>query len=124
MTAARANNLNVFLGTLLISTYEADVQKLVTALNGDWSNVDAVAIGNEALLSGDSKSAQQNVDAVNAARTTGKPSIPPLQSNRNLSITRKSLDAWHFGRTHHHSLHARFCWIGSAAAKQIEQTCH
>lgn len=67
LSAARSVGMKVFLGITNINNVSGDLANMISQVNGDWSDVDTVAIGNEVVNQGLS-SAADVVSALGTAR--------------------------------------------------------
>jgi exo-beta-1,3-glucanase (GH17 family) len=68
-TAAKRHNMTVFAGIFDLNNLDENLKTLIDSVNGDWSMIDTVSIGNELVNKGENSPAQV-VDAVNSARGT------------------------------------------------------
>lgn len=68
VAAAKAHGMKVFQGIFDISDIAGSVKEIVSAVNGDWSTIHTISVGNELVNSGKS-SASAVVDAMSTART-------------------------------------------------------
>ncbi|KAF2099957.1 glycoside hydrolase [Rhizodiscina lignyota] len=68
ISAAKANNMKVFLGIFDLSQASSEISTLISGVNGDWSGVWAVSIGNEDVNQGKAAPADV-VTALNNGRT-------------------------------------------------------
>ncbi|KAL9528239.1 Cell surface mannoprotein [Sphaerulina musiva] len=66
-TAATAKGMKLFVGIFDINSVQAEADKIIAAVKGDWSSIDTVSVGNELVNAGGSVSAV--VAAVNSARS-------------------------------------------------------
>ncbi|KFY33411.1 hypothetical protein V494_07625 [Pseudogymnoascus sp. VKM F-4513 (FW-928)] len=67
VAAAKAHGMKVFQGIFDIADIAGSVKEIVSAVNGDWSTIHTISVGNELVNSGKS-SASAVVDAMSAAR--------------------------------------------------------
>lgn len=65
--AAKSIGVKLFLGIWDINQVQAEAQKIIAGLNGDWSIVHTISVGNELVNSGQA-SPQKVVGAINQAR--------------------------------------------------------
>ncbi|TKA68405.1 hypothetical protein B0A55_08742 [Friedmanniomyces simplex] len=68
LTAAKAKGMKLFAGVYDVNNVDAEVQLIINAANGDWSDFDTVAIGNEGVNDG-RYSVGQVVSAIGTARS-------------------------------------------------------
>ncbi|KFZ22670.1 hypothetical protein V502_02852 [Pseudogymnoascus sp. VKM F-4520 (FW-2644)] len=68
VAAAKAHGMKVFQGIFDITDIEGSVKDIVSAVNGDWSTIHTISVGNELVNSGKS-SAATVVEAMSSART-------------------------------------------------------
>ncbi|KFY24658.1 hypothetical protein V493_05133 [Pseudogymnoascus sp. VKM F-4281 (FW-2241)] len=68
VAAAKAHGMKVFQGIFDITDIDGSVQEIVSAVNGDWSIIHTISVGNELVNSGKS-SAASVVEAMSSART-------------------------------------------------------
>ncbi|OBT68955.1 hypothetical protein VE03_01266 [Pseudogymnoascus sp. 23342-1-I1] len=68
VAAAKAHGMKVFQGIFDISDIDGSVADIVSAVNGDWSTIHTISVGNELVNSGQS-SASAVVAAMSSART-------------------------------------------------------
>lgn len=64
---AKDKKFKIFAGIFDIDNCEAEAQKIIDAVEGDWSCIDTVSVGNE-LVNNGQKSAEQVVAALNKVR--------------------------------------------------------
>jgi len=69
LTAVKAKGMKLFAGVYDVNNVNAEVQQIVNAANGDWSNFHTVSIGNEGVNNG-AYSVNQVVSAIGTARST------------------------------------------------------
>ena len=69
LTAVKAKGMKLFAGVYDVNNVNAEVQQIVNAANGDWSNFHTVSIGNEGVNNG-AYSVDQVVSAIGTARST------------------------------------------------------
>ncbi|TKA27094.1 hypothetical protein B0A54_17038 [Friedmanniomyces endolithicus] len=69
LTAVKAKGMKLFAGVYDVNNVNAEVQQIVNAANGDWSNFHTVSIGNEGINNG-AYSVDQVVSAIGTARST------------------------------------------------------
>ena len=69
--AATKGSVSLFIGIFDINSIQSEVQTISQAINGDWSQVNTVSVGNELVDSGKA-SASQVVAAVGTARSALK----------------------------------------------------
>ncbi|KAK0365769.1 hypothetical protein LTS16_021307 [Friedmanniomyces endolithicus] len=69
LTAVKAKGMKLFAGVYDVNNLNAEVQQIVNAANGDWSNFHTVSIGNEGVNNG-AYSVDQVVSAIGTARST------------------------------------------------------
>lgn len=67
LTAAAAKDIMLFAGVYDITEVTSEIQTIISAANGDWSNIDTISIGNEGVNDG-----TYTVDAVVAAIGTAR----------------------------------------------------
>lgn len=68
VAAAKAHGMKVFQGIFDITDIDESVKNIVSAVNGDWSIIHTISVGNELVNSGKS-SASAVVEAMSSART-------------------------------------------------------
>lgn len=68
LAAAKAHGMKVFQGIFDITAIDSSVQTIVSAVNGDWSSIHTISVGNEIVNSGKS-SAESVVAAISSARS-------------------------------------------------------
>lgn len=67
VAAAKANNLMLFMGIFSLDNLGDQVATMSKAVNGDWSFVDTISVGNELVNNGQA-SPKQVIDAMTAAK--------------------------------------------------------
>lgn len=67
LSAAQAKGMKVFLGIINISNVQGDLNSMISQVNGNWADVDTVAIGNELVNQG-LASASDVVNAIGTAK--------------------------------------------------------
>ncbi|TKA24222.1 hypothetical protein B0A50_05986 [Salinomyces thailandicus] len=68
LNAARANGMKLFAGIYDISNVNSEIDNIVDATNGDWSDIHTIAVGNEGVNNGQ-YSVDDVVSALGAARS-------------------------------------------------------
>lgn len=68
VAAAKAHGMKVFQGIFDITDIDGSVKDIVSAVNGDWSTIHTISVGNELVNSGKS-SASAVIEAMSSART-------------------------------------------------------
>lgn len=67
MNAAKPKGMKLFVGIFDVANAATEAQTLIDAVNGDWSSIDTVSVGNE-WVNGGKGSADQVVGAINLVR--------------------------------------------------------
>jgi exo-beta-1,3-glucanase (GH17 family) len=68
LSAAKAHKLKVFAGIFDLGTLSSEVQTIISAAHGDWSNFDTISVGNE-LVNGGVAAPSAVIAAVGSARS-------------------------------------------------------
>ncbi|KAF2169624.1 glycoside hydrolase family 17 protein [Zasmidium cellare ATCC 36951] len=67
LAAAKPKGIKLFVGIFDVTNAGKEAQTLIDAVNGDWSSIDTVSVGNE-WVNGGKGSADQVVSAINSVR--------------------------------------------------------
>jgi exo-beta-1,3-glucanase (GH17 family) len=67
LSAAKGKKMKLFAGIYYLDQLNTEVQRIITAANGDWSSFDTISVGNE-LVNSDAASPEAVVAAIGTAR--------------------------------------------------------